>query len=216
VALIVVEHPLVSERIAVLRSRATDRASFRRALAELAGMLLYEACRGLPTASRSLETPLAATSVKVLGVRPCLVPITRAGLGMLEPALRMLPDADVAFVGVKRDETTLRQVPYLNTMPPDLAGRPVFVLEPMVATGGSAALACQYVAEAGAREITVITAIASRQGVEALASAPGAPDVVAGAVDPELDDSAFIVPGLGDAGDRQFGDYHDHASRAEQ
>lgn len=213
VTLTVVEHPLVADRVAQLRARRTDRATFRTALGDLAAMLLYEACRELPVVERRVQTPLAVTAVQVLGVRPCLVPITRAGLGMLEPALRFLPEADVAFVGVKRDEETLEQVPYLNTMPPDLEGRPVFILEPMVATGGSAALACDYVSDAGARDITVLTAIASGAGVEVVAGHPSGPRIVAGAVDPELNDAGFILPGLGDAGDRQFGDYHDEESR---
>jgi uracil phosphoribosyltransferase len=176
-------------------------------------MLLYEACRDLPVVERPVQTPLAVTPVPVLGVRPCLVPITRAGLGMLGPALGLLPDADVGFVGLKRDETTLEQLPYLNTLPPDLDGRPVFILEPMVATGGSAARACEYVAEAGARDITMLTAIASRQGAEVLERHATKPRILTAALDPELNDAGFIVPGLGDAGDRQFGDYHDESSR---
>jgi uracil phosphoribosyltransferase len=201
----ILEHPLVMERIAILRDRATGRPAFRDALADLSTMLVYEACRELPVSEREVETPLATAPARRPAVRPCLVPILRAGIGMLEPALRLLPDADVGFLGVKRDEETLGQVPYLNTIPPDLVGRPVFVLEPMVATGGTAALACGYVAEAGARDITVLSAIASAEGASALEVHRSEPTLVVGAVDPELNDAGFIVPGLGDAGDRQFG-----------
>jgi uracil phosphoribosyltransferase len=213
VALTVLEHPLVADRVALLRARNTDRATFRRVLGELAAMLLYEACRDLPVVEKPVQTPLALTPAPVLGVRPCLVPVTRAGLGMLGAALSLLPEADVGFVGMKRDETTLEQLPYLNTLPPDLEGRPVFILEPMVATGGSAALACEYVADARARDIVVLTAIASREGVAVLERHPARPRIFAAAVDPDLNDAGFIVPGLGDAGDRQFGDYHDETSR---
>jgi uracil phosphoribosyltransferase len=206
-ALIVLDHPLVADRVAMLRARTTDRLTFRMALADLAAMLLYEACRTFPTVKSSVETPLARAEAHVVEIQPCLVPITRAGLGMLGSALRLFPQAEVAFVGLKKNEQTLEPVPYLNTTPPDLEGRPVFILDPMVATGGSAALTCQYVADAGAQEITVLTAIASSQGLKVLEKAPCSPTVVAAAVDAELNEVGFIVPGLGDAGDRQFGTY---------
>src|SRR5437763_8912381 len=206
-SLVTVEHPLIEDRIAALRHRSTDRRIFRATLSDLAGMLIYEAARELPTADRTVQTPLAPAPARVSATHPCLVPSTRAGVGMLAPALRLFPYADVAFVGVKRDETTFQPVPYLNTTPTDLTGRQAFVLEPMIATGRSAALACQYIAAAGAARITVITAIATLEGAEFVQAAPGSPSIVAGAVDQELNDAAFIVPGLGDAGDRQFGDH---------
>jgi uracil phosphoribosyltransferase len=207
-SLVIVDHSLVADRIAVLRDRSTDRRAFRAALSDLAAMLIYEAAREFPTADRTVQTPLAPAPARVIETQPCLVPITRAGLGMLAPALRLFPDADVAFAGMKKDENTFQPVPYLNTIPTDLAGRQAFVLEPMVATGRSAALACRYIAAAGAARTIVITAIAATEGVDFVRSAPGSPSIVAGAVDQELNDIAFIVPGLGDAGDRQFGDYH--------
>ncbi len=202
----VVDHPLVSARLTLLRRADTPPTLFGPALGELGGMLVYEALRDLPGTTVEVTTPLSAASGVSIDDPPLLVPVLRAGLGMLEPARRLLPGAAVGFVGVRRNEETFQPEPYFNTVPDDLEGRDVLVLEPMLATGGSLAYVCGRMAGAGAGQITAVCALAAPEGVAALeAAAPGVRLFVA-AVDGGLNERAYIVPGLGDAGDRQFGE----------
>jgi uracil phosphoribosyltransferase len=206
VPIVVVDHPLAADRLAVLRERATPPARFRAALADLAGMLVYEATRTFPTDDLTVHTPLAPAPGRRLSGVPLVVPVLRAGLGMLDGALRLLPDAEVGFVGVRRDEQTLQPHAYLSTVPDRLAGRPVLILDPMLATGGSLLHTLGLLAVAGAGPIAVCCVVAARHGLAAVDKAGfAAVRVVAAAVDPHLNEVGFIVPGLGDAGDRQFG-----------
>jgi len=202
----VVDHPLAAERLAVLRDRGTAPVAFRLALRELSTLLVYEACRELATAEVTVETPLGPAAGRRLVATPVLVPVLRAGLGMLDGALALLPEARVGFVGVRRDEATLRPDPYLTSLPGDLAGQPALVLDPMLATGGSLVHTLRLLRAVNVGAVTVCCVLAAPEGLAATAEAGFATTtVVAAAVDCRLNDVGFIDPGLGDAGDRQFG-----------
>ncbi len=199
----VVEHPLAAARLGVLRDEATSPQAFRAALAELAVMLVYEATRELPTVAVTIRTPVADAPALRLAETPLLVPVLRAALGMVVAALGLLPEAQVGFVGLARNEETHQPRAYLESLPARLEGRRVLVLDPMLATGGSLEHCLRLLASRGAGPTTVVCVLAAPEGlarIEALGV-----DVVTAAVDTELNDRAFIVPGLGDAGDRQFG-----------
>jgi uracil phosphoribosyltransferase len=201
----VVRHPLVDVRLTTLRDERTDRATFRAAVRELTAMVVYEAMRDAPTSPTEIATPVAATTGAVLARPPVLVPVLRAGLGMAEAAHAQVPGAVMGFVGVARDEETLRPTPYMASLPGDLAGIPVLVLDPMLATGGSMAHTIDLLAERGADDVTAVCLVAAPEGVARLADAHPTVPVVAAVVDERLDENGYIVPGLGDAGDRQFG-----------
>lgn len=201
-----VDHPLAAERLTILRDATTTNAQFRSALDGLSGMLVYEATRTLPTRTIDVHTPLARTEGRRLAVAPMLVPILRAGVGMVDAALRLVPSAEVGFVGLARDEETFEPVSYLAKLPARLDGRPAMVLDPMLATGGSLEHTLRLLVERGAPEpITVVCVLAAPEGLERIERGPIAVRVVTAAVDSHLNASAYIVPGLGDAGDRQFG-----------
>ncbi|MDN5582292.1 MAG: uracil phosphoribosyltransferase [Corynebacterium sp.] len=201
-----VDHPLAASRLTIMRDARTDNVAFRGALADLGAMLVYEASRDLPTEEFSVETPVAMATGRRLANPPIVVPIIRAGLGMIDPALSMIPDAQVGFLGMARDEQTHEPVPYLEALPDDLSDRTVFLVDPMLATGGSLLHGLRLVAERGATDIVVVCMVAAVPGVEAVRDS-GYPvkRLVTATVDPELDDNAYIVPGLGDAGDRLYG-----------
>lgn len=201
----VVDHPLVKARMTTLRDARTGSPGFRAALRELAEMLIYEACRGAALAEERIETPVAATTGFRLAAPPLLVPILRAGLGMVDAALGLIPEARVGFVGAYRDEATFRPVSYLESLPESLAGWPVFVLDPMLATGGTLVHAVELMLDRGATEVTAICVLAAPEGLKVVEESGLRVRVVTAAVDDNLNDSRFIVPGLGDAGDRQFG-----------
>jgi uracil phosphoribosyltransferase len=201
----VVRHPLVDVRLTTLRDVRTDRATFRAAVRELTAMVVYEAMRDAPTSPTEIVTPVAATTGAVLATPPVLVPVLRAGLGMAEAAHAQVPGAVMGFVGVARDEETLRPTPYMASLPGDLAGIPVLVLDPMLATGGSMAHTIDLLAERGADDVTAVCLVAAPEGVARLAEGHPTVPVVAAVVDERLDENGYIVPGLGDAGDRQFG-----------
>jgi uracil phosphoribosyltransferase len=201
----VVRHPLVDVRLTTLRDVRTDRATFRAAVRELTAMVVYEAMRDAPTSPTEIATPVAATTGAVLARPPVLVPVLRAGLGMAEAAHAQVPGAVMGFVGVARDEETLRPTPYMASLPGDLSGIPVLVLDPMLATGGSMAHTIDLLAERGADDVTAVCLVAAPEGVARLAEAHPTVPVVAAVVDERLDENGYIVPGLGDAGDRQFG-----------
>ncbi len=202
---LVVDHPLAAARLTTMRDARTDSATFRAALAELTVMLVYEATRTLPVDKYQIHTPVARTTGYRLANPPLLVPVLRAGLGMANAALGLLPEAAMGFVGLARDEKTFEPRAYMESLPADLTGRPVFLLDPMVATGGSIEHAVRLLTTRGASEITVICALSAPEALAALAEAKLPIRIVTASVDERLNDSKYIVPGLGDAGDRQFG-----------
>jgi uracil phosphoribosyltransferase len=202
----VVDHPLAAERLTILRRATTTNAEFRQALDGLAGMLIYEATRTLPTESYEVQSPLAPAAGQRLAVAPMFVPILRAGVGMVGAALRLVPSAEVGFVGVARDEQTFQPTPYLAKLPDSLAGRPVYVLDPMLATGGSLAYTAQLLLDRGApAPLTVVCVLAAPEGIERARQCGVPMRIVTASIDSHLNEHAYIVPGLGDAGDRQFG-----------
>jgi uracil phosphoribosyltransferase len=201
----VVDHPLAARLLTRLRDGTTDRATFRLAMDELAGMLVYEACRTLETSQVEVRTPLGPAAGVAIAHPPLVVPILRAGLGLHGAVLRLLPETDTAFVGVSRNEDTLQPERYMNSVPTSLAGRPVLVLDPMLATGGSLAHACDILRERGAGPLTGVCVLAAPEGLRKVEESGLVSRVVTAAVDDHLDERAFIVPGLGDAGDRLFG-----------
>ena len=203
----VVDHPLVAHRVAVLRDVGTGSAEFRRVSGELAGFLVYEATRDLPTEEGRVATPLGteAPTLTLPDHTPLLVPILRAGLALLEGALVAVPTAEVGLVGLARDEVTKEPVPYCVRLPAELAGTSALVLDPMLATGGSLAWTCELLAARGAARVAAVCLIAAPEGVALLAERCPDVDIVVAALDPGLDERAFIVPGLGDAGDRLYG-----------
>lgn len=200
-----VDHPLVLERITRLRDKTTKRPEFRRNLDELTHFLVYEALRSQPVVAIEVDTPLAPAPGVQIADPPVIVPVMRAGLGMLHTTQLLLPNARVGFVGLRRDEETHLPHAYVNTVPEDLAGKRVLVLDPMLATGGSLIHTCSLLVEANAGPITVVCVLAAPEGIEALRVAGFDACVFTAAIDERLNEHAFIVPGLGDAGDRQFG-----------
>jgi uracil phosphoribosyltransferase len=202
---LVVDHPLAAARLTTLRDERTDNATFRAALRELALMLVYEATRSAAVEPVPVRTPVGATTGCRLAPPPLLVPVLRAGLGMAEAAFGLLPEAQMGFVGLARDEETFLPRAYLESLPESLAGRPVLVLDPMLATGGSLQHCCRLLADRGATDITILCALAAPEGLERLAGSGLPVRVVTASIDERLNDRAYIVPGLGDAGDRQFG-----------
>ncbi|BAR06117.1 uracil phosphoribosyltransferase [Scardovia inopinata JCM 12537] len=207
--LTVLDHPLVDHKLTVLRDKGTPSNIFRDLISELVTLEAYEATRDLAVEDRPIETPVAPTVGKYLaGPKPMVVPILRAGLGMLDGMTRLLPTAEVGFLGMKRDENTLDIITYANRLPDDLTNRQCFLLDPMLATGGTLVAAIQYLKERGAKDITAIDILAAPEGLSRLEKeVDPAIDfkVVVCAVDDKLNDKAYIVPGLGDAGDRLYG-----------
>ncbi|MBW0091469.1 uracil phosphoribosyltransferase [Pseudonocardia sp. KRD-184] len=201
----VVDHPLARARLSTMRDARTDNATFRAALRDLTLMLIYEATRDAPVATAPLHTPVARTTGYRLADPPLLVPVLRAGLGMVDAAQALMPEAQMGFVGLARDEKTHLPVPYMESLPESLDGRPVFVLDPMLATGGSMEHTIRMLTERGASDVTAICVLAAPEGVAHLEGSGLPVRVVTASIDERLNDSAFIVPGLGDAGDRQFG-----------
>jgi uracil phosphoribosyltransferase len=201
----VVDHPLAAARLTTLRDERTDNAGFRTALRDLTLMLVYEATRDAPRATFDVRTPLAVTTGCRLANPPLLVPVLRAGLGMVDQAHALIPEAKVGFVGVARNEETHQPAPYLESLPEDLSNQPVMVLDPMLATGGSMAHTLELLYARRAVDITAVCVVAAPEGIAALEKV--APDLllVTATIDDGLNDVAYIVPGLGDAGDRQFG-----------
>jgi uracil phosphoribosyltransferase len=201
----VVRHPIVQARLTVMRDESSSNAEFRAALRELATLLVYEAARSLQTAPAPITTPVAPTTGAVIADPPLLVPVLRAGLGMAEAAFNLLPESQMGFVGLARDEQTHEPSPYMASLPDSLSGRPVIVLDPMLATGGSLLHCLQLLAARGASDVTVVCALAAPEGLARIEASGLAAAVFTAAVDERLNGDAYIVPGLGDAGDRQFG-----------
>jgi uracil phosphoribosyltransferase len=201
----VVDHPIVQARLTVMRDETSSNAEFRAALRELATLLVYEATRDLARVEAPITTPVAPTTGVVIANPPLLVPVLRAGLGMAEAAFNLLPESQMGFVGVARDEETHLPHAYMASLPASLAGRPVIVLDPMLATGGSLLHCLHLLVERGADDLTVICALAAPEGVRALEESGLAIRLFTASIDERLNENAYIVPGLGDAGDRQFG-----------
>ncbi|WP_427875983.1 uracil phosphoribosyltransferase [Gardnerella sp. 2492-Sm] len=205
----VLHHPLVDHKLTVLRDKNTPSNIFRELVSELVTLEAYEATRNLEVSDREIETPICKMIGKHLNrPRPMVVPVLRAGLGMLDGMTRLLPTAEVGFLGMKRDEQTLDIVTYANRLPEDLTGRQCFLLDPMLATGGTLVAATHYLAERGAKDVTAINILAAPEGLKRLEKEidPSIDfKVVVCAVDEHLNDKAYIVPGLGDAGDRLYG-----------
>ncbi|HVL96630.1 MAG TPA: uracil phosphoribosyltransferase [Solirubrobacteraceae bacterium] len=203
--LTVVDHPLVARHLAVLRDRATDSATFRHTLSDVSMLLLYEALRDLRVREEPVPTPLEDAPAHRLADDIVVVAIMRAGLGMVDGALRLVPEARVGHLGMFRDETALRPVGYYESLPPHLPGSEVVVADPMLATGGSAVAALTRVRELGARRLRFVCLVAAPEGVRALAEAHPDVPMTCAAVDDRLDERGYIRPGLGDAGDRLYG-----------
>ena len=205
----VADHPLIRHKVTVLRDKTTPSPTFRLLVGELVTLLAYEATRHVRVEDRLVETPLSlATGTRIADPAPIIVPILRAGLGMLDGMTRLLPSAEVGFLGLKRDEQTLEAVTYANRLPDDLTGRQVFLIDPMLATGGSLVAAIEYALERGATDVTCVCLLAAPEGIDYVREAVGDRGdvkVVVAQVDERLDENAYIVPGLGDAGDRLYG-----------
>ncbi|GAA3362741.1 uracil phosphoribosyltransferase [Saccharopolyspora gregorii] len=199
------DHPLAKSRLSTMRDARTENAAFRAALQELTLMLIYEATRDAEVAEAPIHTPVARTTGYRLANPPLLVPVLRAGLGMADQAHRLIPEAQMGFVGLARDEETLQPTPYLESLPKDLSGLPVLVLDPMLATGGSMLHTIRLLVERGATDVTAICTLAAPEGVQHLADSGLPLRVVTASIDERLNESGFIVPGLGDAGDREYG-----------
>lgn len=205
----VADHPLVAHKLTVLRDVRTPSPTFRLLVDELVTLLAYEATRDVKVATVDITTPVTDTQgVKIADPRPMIVPILRAGLGMLDGMTRLLPTAEVGFLGMQRDETTLEAVTYANRLPEDLSGRQCFLLDPMLATGGTLVAAIDYLTARGASDVTAVCLLAAPEGLKVVEDHVGDRadvSVVVAAVDERLNDKAYIVPGLGDAGDRLYG-----------
>lgn len=188
-----------------MRDSRTDSGAFRAALHELTSMLVYEAARAFAVEQHEVQTPVGPARGTRLANPPLLVPVLRAGLGMADSALSLLPESSMGFVGLARDEETFEPRAYLESLPVDLADRPVLVLDPMLATGGSLEHCCRLLADRGCTDITVVCALAAPEGIARLERSGLPLRIVTASIDEGLNDKMFIVPGLGDAGDRQFG-----------
>ncbi|MEE6273964.1 uracil phosphoribosyltransferase [Georgenia wangjunii] len=205
----VADHPLIAHKLTVLRDKRTTSPTFRLLVDELVTLLAYEATREVRTEQVEVETPVApATGTHLAAPRPIVVPILRAGLGMLNGMSRLLPTAEVGFLGLQRDEKTLEAITYANRLPEDLSGRQCFVLDPMLATGHTLIASIDYLLERGARDVTAICLLVAPEGLRTVEQAIGTRGdvkIVTAAVDERLDENSYIVPGLGDAGDRLYG-----------
>ena len=204
----VADHPLITHKLTVLRDKTTPSPVFRQLVEELVTLLAYEATREVRTTKVEIETPVTKTEgLKLSHPRPIIIPILRAGLGMLEGIIKLLPTAEVGFLGIKRDEETLQPYTYANRLPDDLTNRQVFIIDPMLATGGTLIDSIDYVFERGATDVTCICLIGSPEGLKAVEDHIGHKDVkiVLGALDEKLNELGYIAPGLGDAGDRLYG-----------
>lgn len=200
-----VDHPLAQSLLTAMRDEQTDPGAFRAALHELTTMLVYEAARSFAVERFPIRTPVGPTAGTRLANPPLLVPVLRAGLGMANAALGLLPESSMGFVGLARDEHTFQPRAYMESLPADLTDRPVLVLDPMLATGGSLEHCCRLLADRGSTDITVLCVLAAPEGIARLNRADLPLRLVTAAIDDGLNDKMFIIPGLGDAGDRQFG-----------
>ncbi|MDD2970964.1 MAG: uracil phosphoribosyltransferase [Lachnospiraceae bacterium] len=203
---VVMDHPLIQHKIGVIRKKETGTKDFRQTISEIAMLICYEATRDLLLADVEIETPICKTTVKELkGKKMAVVPILRAGLGMVDGMLTLIPAAKVGHIGLYRDPETLKPVEYYCKLPADCAEREIFVVDPMLATGGSSIAAIQMLKDKGCKNIHFMCIIAAPEGVEAMKAAHPDVDMYIGSLDEQLNDHGYIIPGLGDAGDRIFG-----------
>jgi uracil phosphoribosyltransferase len=205
VQLTVVDHPLARARLTRMRDERTDNAMFRAALRELTQMLVYEATRDLAIAEEQITTPVTGTTGYRLAAPPLIVPVLRAGLGMADSALALLPESSMGFVGLARDEQTYEPRAYMESLPGDLGGLPVLVLDPMLATGGSLVHCCRLLVDRGCTDVIVCCVLAAPEGIERLRTSGLPLRLVTASIDDGLNDKKYIVPGLGDFGDRLYG-----------
>lgn len=204
--LFIMEHPLIQHKVSRLRDKTTGSKEFRELVREISGLMCYEATRNLPLEDFEVETPITTTTGKrIAGKNLSIVPILRAGLGMVDGMLDLLPTAKVGHIGLYRDPETLQPVEYYCKLPSDIAERDFFVLDPMLATGGSAIAAIQFIKDRGANSINFLCLLAAPEGLKALQEAHPDVNIYCAALDEKLNDHAYIIPGLGDAGDRLFG-----------
>ena len=202
---IVVEHPVIRTKLTELRDFMTDHRKFRALLDEIAGLMVYEVTRDWPTRARPVQTPLERMTGQVLARQVTLVPILRAGLGMAEGVLRLLPDARLGHLGVYRDEKTLEPVSYYRKLPPDVASTEVLLIDPMLATGGSGSAAVSVLKEAGVTSMKFVCLVAAPEGIQFMHRIHPEVPIYCAAIDRQLNEKGYILPGLGDAGDRLFG-----------
>lgn len=202
---IIIDHPVIQTKLTELRDYTSEHRKFRALLDEIASLMVYEVTRDWPTTTKPVQTPLERTTGKVLARRVTLVPILRAGLGMAEGVLRLLPDARLGHLGVYRDEKTLEPVSYYQKLPPDIAATEVLLIDPMLATGGSATAAVHFLKKSGVSSLRFVCLVAAPEGIAALHRAHPEVPIFCAAVDRQLNDKGYILPGLGDAGDRLFG-----------
>ena len=203
---VIMDHPLIHHKIGLIRRTTTGTREFRETISEIAMLICYEATRDLPLHDVEIETPICKTTVKQLkGRKLCVVPILRAGLGMVDGMLTLIPAAKVGHIGLYRDPNTLQPVEYYCKMPEDVSEREIFVVDPMLATGGSSIAAIQMLKDRGCKKIHFMCIIAAPEGLNAMQEAHPDVDIYVGALDEKLNDHGYIVPGLGDAGDRIFG-----------
>lgn len=202
---VIFDHPLIQHKLGHLREKTTNHRPFRALMYQIAGLMVFEATRHLPVQDVEIQTPLERTTAKRLAAKVTVVPILRAGLGLAEGILEMMPEARLGHLGLARDEVTLQPTVYLRKLPKDLHAGPVFIVDPMLATGGSAIEAIRIIQAAGAVDIRYVCLVASPEGIENLTRAMPSLTIYAAAVDRELSEHGFILPGLGDAGDRLYG-----------
>ncbi|MBR1670553.1 MAG: uracil phosphoribosyltransferase [Butyrivibrio sp.] len=203
---VIMDHPLIQHKIGKIRRIETGTKDFRQTIGEIAMLICYEATRDLQLQDVEIETPICRTTVKELkGRKLCIVPILRAGLGMVDGMLALIPTAKVGHIGLYRDPETLKPVEYYCKMPVDISEREIFVVDPMLATGGSSVAAIQMLKDRGCKKIHFMCIIAAPEGLKAMQDAHPDVDIYVGALDEKLNDHGYIVPGLGDAGDRIFG-----------
>jgi uracil phosphoribosyltransferase len=204
----IADHPLITHKLTILRDKNTPSPVFRQLVEELVTLLAYEATREVRVDKIQVETPVAITDgVRLSRPRPLVVPVLRAGLGMLEGMVKLLPTAEVGFLGIKRNEETLQPFTYAERLPHDLTGRQIYIIDPMLATGGTLIDSINYVWERGATDVTCVCLLGAPEGLAAVEAAVHGKDVkvVLGALDEKLNEKGYIVPGLGDAGDRLYG-----------
>ncbi|MDY3225606.1 MAG: uracil phosphoribosyltransferase [Candidatus Faecousia sp.] len=202
----VLDHPLIQHKLAILRNKETPVKEFRELVGEIAGLMCYEATRNLPTKEVQVETPITTATCRMLaGKKMAIVPILRAGLGMVDSMVALIPSAKIGHIGLYRDPETHKPVEYYCKLPDDIGNRQVFVVDPMLATGGSAIAAIEFLKQHGCKQIIMMNIIGCPDGVKAVTAAHPDVDIYLAALDERLNENAYIVPGLGDAGDRIFG-----------
>ena len=199
------DHPLIQHKLSIMRDRGTSHEQFRQLLNQITGLMAYDVCRNLPVRARAVDTPITRMTGSELSAPTTIVPILRAGLAMMDGLLALFPEPHVGHVGIYRDEETAKPVTYYAKFPPNVADGPVILVDPMLATGGSAAHAVSLLKDKGCRDIRLVSLVAAPEGIAALHAAHPYLPIHVAAVDERLNERFFIVPGLGDAGDRIFG-----------